>query len=101
MNGSMSNSMVSPSGRVIRCVSRSTERRALPPFSASSISLSTVSWGSAINSMPFFEALLLKMSAKLGAMTQRMPKSTSAQGACSRDEPQPKFSPATRILASR
>jgi len=41
------------------------------------------------------------MSAKLGAMTQRMPKSRSAQGACSRDEPQPKLSPATRIWALR
>src|SRR5437764_6611536 len=41
------------------------------------------------------------MSAKLGAMTQRMPKSVSAQGACSRLEPQPKLSPATMILAWR
>src|SRR5215468_10355923 len=32
-------------------------------------------------------------------ITQRMPKSISAQGACSREEPQPKLSPATRILA--
>jgi len=40
------------------------------------------------------------MSAKLDAMMQRMPASKSAQGACSRDEPQPKFSPATRIFAS-
>src|SRR5262245_25081507 len=39
------------------------------------------------------------MSAKDGAITQRMPKSSSAQGACSRDEPQPKFAPATRIFA--
>jgi hypothetical protein len=37
------------------------------------------------------------MSAKLVEITQRMPKSSSAQGACSRDEPQPKLSPATRI----
>jgi hypothetical protein len=39
------------------------------------------------------------MSAKDGAITQRMPKSSSAHGACSRDEPQPKLSPATRICA--
>ena len=39
------------------------------------------------------------MSAKLGEITQRMPKSISAQGACSREEPQPKLSPATRIVA--
>src|SRR5215212_2619781 len=41
------------------------------------------------------------MSAKLGAITQRMPKSVNAQGACSRLEPQPKLSPATMILACR
>src|SRR5262249_52234577 len=41
------------------------------------------------------------MSANEGAMTQRMPKSSSAQGACSRLDPETKFSPATRILALR
>ena len=41
------------------------------------------------------------MSPKLGAMTERMPKSSSAQGACSRDDPQPKFSPATRMTEWR
>src|SRR5213080_1718309 len=34
-------------------------------------------------------------------ITQVMPKSLSAHGACSREEPQPKLSPATRILALR
>ena len=34
-------------------------------------------------------------------ITALMPKSSSAQGACSREEPQPKLSPATRICASR
>ena len=34
-------------------------------------------------------------------ITQRMPKSISAQGACSRDEPQPKLSSATMILELR
>ena len=33
------------------------------------------------------------MSANEVAITQRMPKSRSAQGACSRLEPQPKFFP--------
>ena len=33
-----------------------------------------------------------KMSPKLGAMTQRMPNLSSAQTACSRELPQPKFS---------
>jgi hypothetical protein len=39
------------------------------------------------------------MSAKSSEMMQRMPKSSSAQGACSRLEPQPKLGPATMILA--
>src|ERR1700689_4643932 len=41
------------------------------------------------------------MSANDGAMTQRIPKSSSAHGAGSRLDPQPKFSPATRIGALR
>ena len=51
--------------------------------------------------MPFLKLLLWKMSPKLGAITQRMPKSSSAQGACSREEPQPKFSCATSTSAFR
>ena len=51
--------------------------------------------------MPFLKLLLKKMSAKSGAMMQRMPKSSSAQGACSREEPQPKFSCAMMICALR
>jgi hypothetical protein len=72
---------------------------AFAPRSASSISLSTSSCGRTMGRMPFLKQLLKKMSAKDGAITQRMPKSSSAQGACSRDDPQPKFSPATRICA--
>ena len=44
------------------------------------------------------------MSAKLGAMTLRKPYCSSAHGACSRDEPQPKFSRASehrRALVAR
>jgi hypothetical protein len=41
------------------------------------------------------------MSANDGAMTARKPKSMSAQTACSRDEPQPKFGPPTRICGPR
>jgi len=41
------------------------------------------------------------MSAKPVLMTARKPKSSSAQGACSRDEPQPKLWPATRTDAPR
>ena len=39
------------------------------------------------------------MSAKLGAITASKPSSWSAHTACSRDEPTPKFGPATRIDA--
>ena len=39
------------------------------------------------------------MSAKLGAMSTRKPKSSKAQGACSRLEPQPKLRRANRMLA--
>ncbi len=41
------------------------------------------------------------MSPKRGAITQRMPLYFSAQTAPSREEPQPKLSPASRIGASR
>ncbi len=37
------------------------------------------------------------MSAKDGATIAWKPKSSSAQGACSREEPQPKLRPVTRI----
>ncbi|MMZ66711.1 hypothetical protein D1872_292320 [compost metagenome] len=52
-----------------------------------------------IGSKPFLKLLLKKMSAKLGAITLRKPYSSSAQGACSRLEPQPKFSRASSTLA--
>jgi hypothetical protein len=48
---------------------------------------------------PFFVLLLAKMSANEEEITARNPKSASAHTACSRDEPQPKFFPATRMLA--
>ena len=50
---------------------------------------------------PVLEALLRKMSAISVLMTARKPKSSSAHGACSRDEPQPKLRPATRIWQPR
>ena len=40
-----------------------------------------------------------KMSANDGATIASKPKSWSAQGACSREEPQPKLRPVTRIGA--
>src|SRR2546421_436459 len=41
------------------------------------------------------------MSPRLGAITDRIPYASSTQTAISRDEPQPKFSAKTRILAPR
>src|SRR5487761_1668646 len=41
------------------------------------------------------------MSAKLGAMIARKPKSSGAQGACSRLEPQPKLRRASKMVAPR
>ena len=90
-----------PIGRWIWCFSRSTVKVGSAAVSASWISRSTWSLSSTIGRMPFLKQLLWKMSAKLGAMTQRMPKSSSAQGACSRELPQPKLSPAIRIWALR
>src|SRR5215212_3479763 len=51
-----------------------------------------------IGSRPFFSALPWKMSAQLVVMTAWIPHATSAHGACSRDDPQPKLTPASRIL---
>mmetsp|Transcript_4939 Transcript_4939/g.16491 ORF Transcript_4939/g.16491 Transcript_4939/m.16491 type:complete len:211 (+) Transcript_4939:630-1262(+) len=50
--------------------------------------------------MPFFMQLEWKMSAKDEEMMQRIPIPEMDHGACSRDEPHPKFGPATRIHAS-
>ena len=49
--------------------------------------------------MPFLKQFPKKISAKLVDTMQVMPKSMSAHGACSLEEPQPKLSPAIRILA--
>ena len=48
---------------------------------------------------PFLKQLLKKMSAKLGAMMALKPYWSKAQGACSRDEPQPKFLRANKMDA--
>src|SRR5215469_10959616 len=42
-----------------------------------------------------------KVSANEGARITRKPNSPSAHAACSREEPQPKFLPVTRMVASR
>ena len=101
-NGSISNAISSPLGRTTTWRARSigdagVAAHAWRPPSAGRRPRAA----GAIGRMPFLKQLLWKMSAKLGAITQRMPKSSSAQGACSRDEPQPKFSCAIRISAWR
>ena len=69
------------------------------PASQSSMRRRTCSWGRATGSMPFLKQLLKKMSAKLVLTTQRTPKSRMLQGACSREDPHPKLSPATSTFA--
>jgi hypothetical protein len=59
-------------------------------------------WTSGLTSTgsnPFFNELLLKISAKPVEMIARKPQPTSAHGACSREEPLPKLLPAIRICA--
>ncbi len=53
--------------------------------------------GRRTGSSPFWKALAKKMSPKEGAMMQRTPMPISAHTAPSREEPQPKFSSASRI----
>ena len=60
---------------------------------------STTSSGSATGNNPLPSALLRKMSANSLLTTARKPKPSSAHGACSREEPQPKFFPATSSCA--
>ena len=57
------------------------------------------SGSSCTGTSPFLSALLRKMSAKDKATTARKPWSRSAHTACSREEPQPKFRPATSTWA--
>jgi hypothetical protein len=51
--------------------------------------------------MPFLKLFSRKMSPKEGAIQAAKPDPASAHTAASREEPQPKFSAATRIPAPR
>ena len=64
-----------------------------------SISSACTVLSTTIGSSPFFNALLPKMSANDVLTTARNPNPVNAHGACSREEPQPKLSPAMRICA--
>ncbi len=52
-------------------------------------------------SSPMLTQLLAKMSANDGAITAWKPQSSRAHGACSRDDPDPKFGPLTSTVAPR
>ncbi len=51
-----------------------------------------------IGKIPFLKQLLKNISAKLELITHVIPKSNNAHGACSLDDPQPKFFPAINIF---
>ena len=93
-NPSSGNEAVVPSGSATVCEARSI--LTVAPGAASSFAW--LAGSSTTGTRPFLSALLRKMSAMRVETTARMPASTSAHGACSRDEPQPKLSPATRIV---
>ena len=65
-------------------------------FFCSFINISTCSSGKIIGNIPFLKQLLKKISAKEVDTTTLIPKSDKAQGACSREDPQPKLSPQLR-----
>src|SRR5216683_1282383 len=92
--GSSGNGAVSPPATSVR-VSRSMVTCA-PGLERSR---SCAAGSSTTGMSPFFSALLRKMSAIDELTTARKPKSCSAQGACSREEPQPKLAPATSTCA--
>ena len=54
-----------------------------------------------MGSSEFFNEFCLKMSAKDVLTTARKPNCVSAHGACSRELPQPKLSPASSTCAPR
>ena len=85
-----------PSGVVRVCFARSIFTVA-SGRSGEQAELST-SGGTTIGSSEFFSEFCLKMSAKLVLITARNPNCVSAHGACSRELPQPKLSPASRTM---
>ena len=71
------------------------------PASARAASTATVAAGSTTGRMPFLRQLARKIAPNEGAITARMPNCRIAHTAISREEPQPKFSPAIRMDAAR
>src|SRR5699024_709334 len=83
----------------------SCSRRSTVTSTPGSASISFQIWSispcsSSTSSRPFLKELPVKMSPNRGARTTRKPYAWSAQTAHSREDPQPKFSPATRTVAA-
>ena len=86
-----------PSGSVSFCAGRSIDTlRILRQREQLGVNVG----GTTIGSSEFFSEFCLKMSAKEVLITARKPNCVSAQGACSRELPQPKLSPASRICGA-
>ena len=94
MNGSISNEREKlPSAVATVCDFRSTTISDPGSSSKRASRWSMSCWGSVTVSRPILAQLLRNMSANEGAMIARSPRPSSAQGACSRDDPHPKFGP--------
>ena len=91
--------VVEPSGKVSTFSFRSTLICAFGSAFCAATSFAYTSGLTTTGSKPFFNELPLKMSANEVEMTTRSPQPTSAHGACSREEPQPKLSPASKTCA--
>jgi hypothetical protein len=90
--------MRAPSGAITTWRTRSTVVRALPGLARVCAAMArTASRGRRTGKRPFCRALPKKMSPKEGATTARTPMPISAHTAPSREEPQPKFSSASRM----
>ena len=78
---------------------RSSVTSAVGRFSITSISARTSAGAAVRHGIPIITELPKKISANDSPMTASMPQRCSPCGACSRDDPQPKFEFTTRIFA--
>ena len=98
VSGSVWKGKVPPSSVSTRPAAKSTTTLR-PPGAARANNSATAAAGKVTSSKPLLTLLVEKMSAKLGAITQRKPYSSSAHTACSRLDPQPKLSRASSTVA--
>src|SRR5580698_1076916 len=89
---STGNCTLRPLGSVNVCDARSTFTAPVESLNSSACA----SGGTTIGSSEFFSELPLKMSANDVLITARKPYCVNAQGACSRELPHPKLSPASK-----